>query len=82
MCWVLDGVFGARACACNELVRLRVYSCVCLCSFGCVLACLCVYACLCERVCGFVRLHRIAIPLVCVGRGAVRALPSRGGDVR
>ncbi len=91
----------ASACACNERVRLRVCSWVCLCSFGCVrgaflLACPCVYACLCERMCVFVRFHRIAIPRVCVAsvcvnvcvasvcarRGAVRALPSHGGDLR
>ena len=70
MCWVLDGVLGARACACNERVRLRVCSCVCLCSFWCVRAR--VYACLCERVCGFVRFHRIALPRGCVASVCAR----------
>ncbi len=72
----------ARACVfgCNDRVRLRVCSCVCLCSFWCVRARM--YACLCERVCGFVRFRRIAIPRVCVASGAVRALPSYGGGLR
>jgi hypothetical protein len=97
VCWVLDG--GLRcasvreqcACACNERVRLRVCSSVCLCPFARVharaRACPCVYACLRERMCGFVRFHRIAIPRVCVAsvcvrRGAARALPSHGGGLR
>ncbi len=89
MCWVLDGVSGARACACNERVRLRVCSFVCLCPFVRVRAraCACVYACLCERMCGLVRFHRVAFPRVCVAsacvrRGAVGALPWHGGGLR
>ena len=70
----------SRACAC---AFSRVFMCVFL-PFGCVRARAraCVYACLCERMCGFVRFHRIAIPRVCVRRGAVRALPSHGGGLR
>jgi hypothetical protein len=53
VCWVLDGVFGARACACNERVRLRVCSCAWLCPFARarVRACLhaSVSACACVR---------------------------------
>ena len=92
MCWVLDG--GLRCvcvqCACafaRELMCVFVSS-----SARAVRAC--VTACLCERMCVFVRFHRIAIPRVCVAsarvcvasacvrRGAVRALPSRGGGLR
>ncbi len=47
----MTGVLGARACACNERVRLRVRSCVCL--SVCARACARVYVCLCERVCAF-----------------------------
>jgi hypothetical protein len=35
VCWVLDGVFGARACACNERVR-AMSACVCACARVCV----------------------------------------------
>ncbi len=70
MCWVLDGVFGAGACACNERVRLRVCSFVCLCPFARVHACLarvramCVCVGACAHVCVCVRLR--VRPCACV----------------
>jgi hypothetical protein len=88
VCWVLDGLLRCAcvceisARACNESVRWRVCSSVCLCSCACVRACPCVYARLFERT-------EIVIPSVCaasvcvlrpcVRLGAVWAVVARRG---
>ncbi len=69
------------ACVCNERVRLRVCSGVCLCPFArarCVRACMRASVSACAGSCDSIGLQFRA----CVRRGAVRALQSHGGGLR